>query len=501
MSPRFSAPILFGLLLASCLLRSRWRTRAGVVVVLAVALAWAWSRKEVIAGAIAGTDLPRFFLLRNLLFLKQNPMGAALLFSLGIGLALVIGAKARVHLGKTRVGLAVALLLFVVILSSISPDSGRRNVLLIVLDTLAADHMASYGYHRVTTPELDRLATEGIQFTRSYSVAPWTLPSHASMFTGLHPIQHGASQENLGLAHGFSTVAEILRNEGYRTFAAVNNPIVGTSTKLHQGFADFLPMWQNTVGRLFERSGEHPTNSAFREFLESIDGREFFAFLNYVEPHRPYHPPSRFSERFLPQGVSEEEALKVDQSWPRYYTGHNPLSEDEFEILNALYDGELASLSRTVNDLIEMLEDKGLMENTVVIITSDHGENLGDHGHLDHIFNIYDSVLRVPLIILDSHAAKGEKDARFTSSVDIFATILGVAQSSHADRHAQGRDLIRNLAEGGNPGEHLAEYYYPMQVLSVVPPELLQSATADLTPFLRRIRALRTAESQWAILS
>jgi arylsulfatase A-like enzyme len=359
--------------------------------------------------------------------------------------------------------------------------------------------MASYGYHRVTTPEIDRLAARGLHFRRSFSVAPWTLPAHASMFTGLHPLQHGATQEHLRLDPRFRTIAEILRDEGYRTFAVVNNPVLNSASELDRGFAEYLPMWRRLVQASFTAEGTHPTNRAVAEFLDDVSGGEpFFVFLNYIEAHGPYDPPPEFRRRFLSGAASEARALGLDQSWQRFYAGTNPLSAADFALLRDLYDGELAQLSQTISRLVDGLERRGLLADTLVILTSDHGENIGDHGHLDHVFNVYDSVLRTPLIVLDGERRRGEAVEAVATSVDLFETMLGAAASKYECEGCRGRDLLDAGGDGRAPEAWIAEYYYPRQVLSVIGQDWDAWTGGRLRPYLRRIRSLQTSE--WKLI-
>ena len=365
---------------------------------------------------------------------------------------------------------------------------GRRNIVLVVLDTVGASHLAGYGYHRETAPEIERLAAGGMLFANSFAVAPWTLPSHASMFTGLLPIQHHATQENLLLDHRLHTLAELLREDGYRTMAVVNNPVISTAANMDQGFEAWFPMWHHVLETGFGRGARHATNRVVEEMLDSLEsGDRFFLFLNYVEAHAPYEPPAAFRDRFR----RDDGRPDLDPWWHRYYTGLSKLSAEDFAVLNDLYDGELAYLSDTIGDLVKLLESRGMLDDTLIILTSDHGENLGDHGHLDHVFNVYDTLLRVPLILLGPGVPRGRDDAP-TSSVDIFHTALGAAEVEPEQFSAGGEG--RNLLDGAGPEDRpplVAEYYTPHQTLSVVRNSLDEAARLRMAPYLRRLRAVR----------
>lgn len=387
-------------------------------------------------------------------------------------------------------------------LSLRSPN--QRNVVLIVLDTVSARHLRSRGAARDPMPELEALMRSGRSFPNAYSVAPWTLPSHASMFTGLDPMRHGATQESMVLDPRHHTLAEVLRNEGFHTFAAVGNPIVSSYTGLEQGFSSFLPTWSKEVQSAFSVPGEHVNNVAALRFLDGLESdAPFFLFLNYIEAHLPYEPPEALRENFLPDGVDGREAMSIDQDWTAYYAGLNRLTPHDFEVLNALYDAELALVSRAVGDLLDDLRERGVLENTTVILTSDHGENIGDHGHMDHAFNLYDSLLHVPFLVLGADVPEAEVDPSPATSIDVFPTLLHAAQSSHRAAVSHGRDLLADWGdEGEAPEEWISHYFFPSQALSMFPPEQWQAADEDhrerLSRFLRRLHSLRTRE--WKLI-
>jgi arylsulfatase A-like enzyme len=376
---------------------------------------------------------------------------------------------------------------------------GRRNVVLVVLDTFAAGHMRAYGYARDTSPGLEALARRGTLFAQAYTVAGWTLPAHASMFTGVWPVRHGADQERVRLDLTWNTLAEILRAEGYRTFAAVNNPIVSSLTHLDQGFTKFVPTWRRPVAGAYGRNGQHPNTTAALRFLDGLDRDEpFFVFLNYSDAHAPYMPPEPYRSRFLSPGVTAARINNIKQDYRSYYLGRNRLGPEEFDILRALYDAELSHVSEAVADLIQRLEERGLLQNTLVIITADHGENVGDHGHLDHVFNLYDTVLRVPLFVLGAGARAAFVCDRLVSVVDIFPTVLAAARSSWSPREGPTRNLLAMDTSAAEPAEMVAEYYFPNQTLSTFDPEMLRGSRPQLAPYLRRLRVLRT--ESWKLI-
>jgi arylsulfatase A-like enzyme len=318
------------------------------------------------------------------------------------------------------------------------PGTRRPSVVLIVLDCGRADHLSCYGYGRETTPFIDRLAAEGVRFTHMITTAPWTLPAHASLFTGLYSSTHGATDEHKRLEPGRPTLGEILGSAGYATAGFCANPWVA-ETGLKRGFEYFFdhrPRVRRLARAYFgaqqlgdvllsrRDSGGRRTTEAFGRWLDRVPGAQpFFAFVHYNEPHLPFRPPPPFDRSFL-NGTPAMRVRSVNQDCNRFIGGDVAMDEEDFHILTALYDGELRYADHLISRLVETLARGGRRDDTVLIVTADHGENLGEHGLMSHKFVLTDTLLRIPLVL---HAPallpRGIVSDALVQSTDILPTV------------------------------------------------------------------------------
>jgi arylsulfatase A-like enzyme len=371
-------------------------------------------------------------------------------------------------------------------------------IVLLVIDTARADHFRSYGYDRPTTPRFDELAEDAILFERAYSTSAWTVPAHASLFTGLYPVTHRATQERPYLDDRWVTLAELLRDAGWETASFSNNPWVSSRGNLVQGFDVVEDLWL-APNWLAKRGPEadgfpHPTNERIGEWLDRRDAsRPFFLFVNYIEPHWTYDAPARWQRAFLPPGVTVEDDHPALFPMPRWYVRPDEIDRSALPIRTALYDAEIAFADAVVGDLLDALDARGLLDACTTIVTSDHGENLGDHGHVGHAFTLYDGTIRVPLAI----RRPGREDAGVHRAdpvqlTDLFVTIARLAGVPIPDERVLGHDLFAGPVPGDRPV--LAEYYHPRQVLEFFPKDARTEEA--LAPWLRRIRSLQVGDDK-----
>jgi len=323
------------------------------------------------------------------------------------------------------------------VLLSACGSGGRPNVLLVVIDTARADRFSFDGYARQTSPQIAGLASEGTIYEQAYTPAPWTLPAHASLFTGLFPSSHGADSGHLRLEAEFRTMAELFRDAGYRTLGYAANPWVGRQYGLDQGFDTYEEIWKDAPGPK-EDAGAGALNARVERFLEWRAGnpaardQPFFMFVNYLEPHLPYNPPEPARSRFIAPGTDRAAVERLRHfkhpDEVKYVLGLGGLQAGDTRILSDLYDGEISYVDERVGDLARFLRERGLLDQTALVITSDHGEAIGDHGFLDHKMNVFEELLRIPLVV--RYPARVEAGQRISEPVmlqDLYPTLLGLA--------------------------------------------------------------------------
>ena len=369
----------------------------------------------------------------------------------------------------------------------------RPNVVLIVLDTVRADMLSAYGYSKPTTPNLERIAREGTRFERAFATDFWTLPSHASLLTGLYPSEHHANSETLRLTGDASTLAENLSEVGFRTAAWVGNPWLSIRHGFGQGFQHYMEMWHHPASHPGDFSADR---QAVREASSWIAQRAtgdapFFLFMNLNTAHLPYSPTPAALLDLTPEfrPIDRTARLKkVTGTW-QHLTGNLDLDDLDYQILKELYEAELLMVDGLVGSVIAALETAGVLDETLLIITSDHGENIGDHGMIDHMLSMFETTIRIPLIVRHpAHFPPGHVNTDLVSQVDVFPTVLEIAQVEPAVSLPHARSLV------GSPRESevfvIAENERPLNGI-----EVLRNAYPDFdaTRIDRRIRMLRTA--------
>ena len=368
-----------------------------------------------------------------------------------------------------------------------APQAGARNLLVIVWDTVRAGNLSLYGYGRRTTPNLERFASRGARFDMAFATSSWTLPSHASLFTGRWPHELGVDWTS-PLRSDFPTLAEYLGGRGYDTAGFVaNHDYCSRETGLARGFGHYedypiepydtfvryvglgdrmgVPTWACVLEKflklasgssfdLVPRSNEHTkrgadVDRAFLKWLSWQQGRRrpFFAFLNFNDAHSPYEVPDRSTPGFGLRPANYQDRLTL-----LHWNSAEKTSLTDHDVLMAsdVYDDSIAYLDRRLGILLDELGRRGVLDDTLVIVAADHGEHLSDHLLFFHGCSLYRQLVQVPLVIVEpSGVPAGRVVAEPVSLRDIPATIADLIRAPNPDAPFPGRSLGRFF--GGDP--------------------------------------------------
>ncbi len=305
-----------------------------------------------------------------------------------------------------------------------TPDD-RPNIVLISIESLRADHVSTYGYARATTPNLDALAAQATRYANARSVTSWTLTSHATMFTGLYPSAHQVIRPKDKLADEHVTVAEALQAAGYQTAACVSGPYLSKPHALQQGF-DYVD--ESPIHHMKGASGDvtNPDMEAavFRYLKEErAPDKPFFLFAYYWDTHSEYIPPPPYDSMFVPAGAQKPKKVLF---MPAFKLGRH-INQRQLDYLIAQYDGEIRCTDEYLGRVFDLLRELDLWDNTVVIVTADHGEEFYEHGHNSHKNTLYVESVHVPLIIKGPRQSTAHVDERVAHHVDLYPTILAHA--------------------------------------------------------------------------
>jgi len=421
-------------------------------------------------------------------------------------------------------------------------ETDGDNVLFVVLDTVRKDRLTVYDDARETTPHLAEFAEEAAVFDGAVAPAPWTLPVHASMFTGLYPSEHEATQEDPYL-EGATTLAESLSAAGYATACYSSNAWITSYTNLTAGFSDhdnffqILPsellsgplasLWKtmndnDTLRGVADRmvqlgnkihehlaeggGGDTKTPQVIDKTIDFVDeSDDFFAFINLMDAHLPYHPPEEYAERFAP-GVDSTE---VCQNSKEFNCGARDIDDEEWADIKGLYDAELAHMDAQLDRLFSHLKETGQWEETTVVVCADHGELFGEHDFYGHEFGIYDPLVNVPLMVKHADIESGRDEETTVELVDLYHTILDAAgaegrgeplQSARSLLSADYRDFAGEEMGDVPRGEvGFVEYHQPVVELRQLEGKA-SSAGIELdeqSRFYSRMGAARTVSEKY----
>lgn len=365
------------------------------------------------------------------------------------------------------------------------PPAGSPNLLVLLIDTLRSDHLSCYGYGKPTSPSIDRLASEGALFLSAYSQASWTKPATASLMTGLYPSTHQTISMGSGLMESLRILPEVYREKGYRTAILTSNNLVSPLFGFDQGVDLFYYgkaqmvrelMFGNIVRTLLranqdrkrmvedwfwkleallrfrERVDYDPSaeslNARFLEWLEEEPGRPFFAYIHYIEPHFPYTPPAPFDTLFAPI----EPGAYVQPTQNYGFQPFDRMDGVERELLEKVigeYDGEIAYLDSLLGQFFRELDRRGVLDRTIIVLTSDHGEEFFDHRMWGHGHSLFNEVVRIPLIMrFPGKIPAGMRVEGLASLVDVMPTLLELS-GIEENLETAGGSLVPALTRPG----------------------------------------------------
>lgn len=356
------------------------------------------------------------------------------------------------------------------------------NVLLITMDTVRADHLPMYGYSRDTAPHLREFARGATLYRHAMAVADMTLPAHASIFTGVYPDSHGASLGVPGYPIGrplpsrYRTLAEVLRGSGYQTAAVVANwAYLAPWFGFYRGFSEYdsyrpvrITDWerpfllsvaaQKILGLLINTNEfdavslrAADVNQRALRWLSRVDqGKPFFLFLNYMDAHAPYIPPRPFDAAFPGRIPKFTPGLGYESVHRAVIDREYHLTERERRHITSQYDGGIAYMDSEIGKLLGELRARGLYENTLIVITADHGEAIGEHNLMEHSTGfLYEDQVHVPLFVKYPGQHEARESSALASEVDLMPTILGIAGIPFSG--LQGQSLQSPRTEESEP--------------------------------------------------
>jgi len=338
--------------------------------------------------------------------------------------------------GFFKAGKFIPFLLFCVACGRPSIEARPPNVLLISIDALRADHLSCYGYDRHTSPVLDNLAARGTRFSKAFANTHGTPPSHTTLLSSIYQESHrvgidSTSATGWSIPNGIQMVQEIFAGAGWHTVAVTGGGHMSAGFGFSRGFDEYIDIARG-VDQGIEILLEHVRGPV-------VAGWPVFAFFHTYEVHSPYHPPRGFRRLFGEHAgtvkASSEALLKIQKE------ASSVLTREDFAYLEALYDGEIRYTDEVLGKLLASLESLGFLDNAIVVVTADHGEEFGEHGGVLHGGTLFEELLHVPLIIGGAGINRGIVDPSLVSLVDIAPTLLSLTGLEIPDE-MEGRSVL-----------------------------------------------------------
>ena len=351
----------------------------------------------------------------------------------------------------------------------------RPNMLLISIDSLRADHLGTYGYERETSPNIDALAADGVVFENTVSSSTWTLPAHMSMLSSLNSRVHGVVDDGRKLTDAATLVSNVFQRSGWRTAAVVAGPYLNHQFGFAQGFDvydDETISFASTGASHVERTSLK-THERALELLDDFGTDPFFLFLHYWDVHYDYMPPYPFHLMFDPDYEGDINARRFERS-----RRINPdMDRRDLEHIVALYDGEIAVVDMFLGRLFLQLKRRGLWDETMVIVTADHGDEFFEHGRKGHRKSLYRETLQIPLVIkFPASRWGGDRVEAISGVVDIAPTMLDVA-GLEALPESNGRSLLHEMTGSAEPTVYFADLDQTLDAVMSDPLKLIRGVS------------------------
>jgi arylsulfatase A-like enzyme len=351
----------------------------------------------------------------------------------------------------------------------------QPNIVLLVLDSVRAANLSCYGYSRPTTPNIDALAQQGTLYEEAISSGCWTLPVHASLFTGLYSLNHGLTTSKDALPEDHPTLARQLKRLGYQAASFSNNAYVSAISGLTQGFDTVDDVWRVSNPRGIKRTGMGRLIKQMERF--GRPSRPFIGVARKLQRARavvkrrrhkkdkgarvtnqrlqkwlleePYNPPSPYDRRFMPKRFTQRRVARVGINKDVMGRLSEPRGQEDIQILKALYDGQLSYLDDKLGELVRFIDAQESLADTVLIVTSDHGDCLGEHNHIGHRMSLYEPLLHVPLVVrYPGRFPAGRRVREQVSLIDLFPTILELAGADPSTLNGTGfHSLMPSLGQ------------------------------------------------------
>ncbi len=316
--------------------------------------------------------------------------------------------------------------------------------------------MGCYGFDEETTPYIDTLAAEGIVFTKAFAQASWTLPSTVSLFTSLHPLSHKVWSRERRLADKALTLAEALKEKGFKTCGMTANASASSVYNLFQGMDDEIALfdWENdelkSKKRLNVIWAEDFVDPAWNWISKNKD-EQFFMYIHFLQPHTPYNPPSSFLDE---TAQAYNGPLKEMEPLMLRKLNLDELTGADIEYLKSKYKGNLKYADYYLGKILDIFKEFGIFENTILVITSDHGESFQEHGVFGHSHNLFDEEIRIPLILRfpKKFGLGGKKIEALVQSMDLMPTFLDIYRQGRINENLQGKSLLPLILESEEIG-------------------------------------------------